>query len=476
MGVVYLGEARDGSQAAVKVLRPELADDPEFRTRFQREVTALTRVQGLCTVRVIEADTESAEPFLATEYADGPSLAEYVGQSGPLGPGLLRGLATGLAEALTAIHAAGVIHRDLKPSNVLLTAAGPKVIDFGIAQMMDATGVTRTGMLVGSPGYMAPEQVLGKAGQPTDVFSWGLVVAYAASGQPPFGTGPADAIIYRIVHDSPDTVAVPAEFSPLVQAALARDPGKRPAAGDLLGQLTAGSGRAPAGTEARTQTALAQSWLMPAAPAAGFTRGTARRTPLRHPLVLAGAALAVAVAVGAGAGLVANSPKPAASPAVSPTSRTQAVKAAAATSSALAAPPASRPTSTARLTGHCVTGLFDPTINEFFSMSDVTSGTGPAAGDTTAEAYQLTLDDSQSAGTAEVTSFAVAFYSGGQELTSDSENLNEPAFITPGQSLTWTEHPWGYSSSGGASIGPFAAGQMGAIDPGATCELIQYRS
>jgi hypothetical protein len=193
MGVVYLGAAKDGSQAAIKVLRPELADDHEFRARFRREVAMLTRVHGLCTVRVIEADTESAKPFLATEYADGPSLAEHVGQCGPLEPRMLYGLATGLAEALVAIHAAGVIHRDLKPGNVLLTQAGPKVIDFGIAQAMDATAVTRTGMTVGSPGFMAPEQIMGRAGQPTDVFSWGLTVAYAASGRPPFGTGPTGA-------------------------------------------------------------------------------------------------------------------------------------------------------------------------------------------------------------------------------------------------------------------------------------------
>jgi serine/threonine protein kinase len=150
MGVVYLGLAKDGTEAAIKVLRPELADDHEFRARFRREVAVLARVEGLCTVRVIEADTQSAKPFLATEYADGPTLAEHVGQSGPLGAGVLVGLATGLAEALEAIHAAGVIHRDLKPSNVLLTRAGPKVIDFGIAQTMDATSVTRTGMTVGS--------------------------------------------------------------------------------------------------------------------------------------------------------------------------------------------------------------------------------------------------------------------------------------------------------------------------------------
>jgi serine/threonine protein kinase len=158
MGVVYLGTAKDGAQVAIKVLRPELADDREFRVRFRREVSLLAKVQGLCTVRVIEADTESARPFLATEYVDGPSLSEFVAGQGPLQPEMLDGLAIGLAEALTAIHAAGVIHRDLKPSNVLLTKTGPKVIDFGIAQALDATVVTRTGMVVGSPGFMAPEQ------------------------------------------------------------------------------------------------------------------------------------------------------------------------------------------------------------------------------------------------------------------------------------------------------------------------------
>ena len=133
MGVVYLGIGWDGSQVAVKVLRPELADDQEFRSRFRREVSALMRVKGVCTVRVIEADTESAQPFMITEYAEGPSLAEYIDSHGLIGPDMLYGLATGLAEALTVIHAAGIVHRDFKPSNVILTDAGPKVIDFGIA-------------------------------------------------------------------------------------------------------------------------------------------------------------------------------------------------------------------------------------------------------------------------------------------------------------------------------------------------------
>jgi serine/threonine protein kinase len=173
MGVVYLGIGWDGGQVAVKVLRPELADDPEFRRRFRREVAALMRVKGLCTVRVIEADTESPRPFMVTEYAEGPSLAEYIDSHGLIGPDMLYGLATGLAEALTMIHEAGIVHRDFKPSNVILTEAGPKVIDFGIAQALDATSMTRTGMMVGSAGFMAPEQISGRPGPAADIFVWG---------------------------------------------------------------------------------------------------------------------------------------------------------------------------------------------------------------------------------------------------------------------------------------------------------------
>ena len=172
MGVVYLGTGWDGTPVAVKVLRPELADDPEFRRRFQREVSALMRVRGFCTVRVIEADTESPQPFMVTEYAEGPSLAEYIDTYGLIGPDMLYGLATGLAEALTVIHAAGIVHRDFKPSNVILTDAGPKVIDFGIAQALDATSMTMTGMMVGSAGFMAPEQISGRPGPAADIFVW----------------------------------------------------------------------------------------------------------------------------------------------------------------------------------------------------------------------------------------------------------------------------------------------------------------
>ena len=203
MGLVYLGTDPDGSLVAVK---------------------------GVCTVQVIEADTESARPFMVTEYVSGPSLSEYVARYGPPGPDMMYGLATGLAEALTAIHTAGVVHRDLKPSNVILGHDGPKVIDFGIAQALDATSVTRTGMMVGSAGFMAPEQVTGRAGQAADIFAWAVTLTYAASGEMPFGTGSSDAILYRILHIEPDTSAVPDLLRPMVEAALAKDPHRRPRA------------------------------------------------------------------------------------------------------------------------------------------------------------------------------------------------------------------------------------------------------
>ena len=263
MGVVYLGTAKDGSQVAIKMLRPELADDNEFRARFRREAAALEKVRGLCTVRVIEADSQCPRPFLVTEYAEGPSLAEWVSSRGPFRTEMLYGLATGLAEALTAIHAAGIVHRDLKPSNVLLTATGPKVIDFGIAQALDATVLTRTGITVGTPGYMAPEQILGHAGQPADVFAWGVTVAYAATGQSPFGAGPADAILYRVLHELPDLSGVFPEVRPLVEAALAKQPGQRPSAPDLLGQLAAGATPGADPAFGPTQTVLARTWLPP---------------------------------------------------------------------------------------------------------------------------------------------------------------------------------------------------------------------
>ncbi len=260
MGVVYLGAAKDGHPVAVKVLRPELAEDPEFRVRFSREVTTLTRVEGMCTVRVIEADTTGPRPFLVTEYIDGPSLADYVERHGPLGAEMLYGLATGLAEALAAIHAAGIVHRDLKPSNVLLTASGPKVIDFGIAQAQDATVLTQTGMTVGSIGFMAPEQIMGQAVTASDIFAWAVTIAYAASGAAPFGSGVAAAVFYRIMNTEPDITAVPDSLRSWVEAALTKESQNRPTADDLLSQLTHSSPQPNGNYDVPTQTILAQTW------------------------------------------------------------------------------------------------------------------------------------------------------------------------------------------------------------------------
>jgi hypothetical protein len=201
---------------------------------------------------------------MVTEYADGPSLAEYIDNYGCLNADMLYGLATGLAEALTVIHAAGIVHRDLKPSNVILAQDGPKVIDFGIAQTLDATSVTKAGMMVGSAGFMAPEQVTGRPGPAADIFVWGVTIGYAAVGHSPFGTGDTNSILYRVLYADPDIAAIPDSLKPLVAAALSKDPQDRPAAHELLDRLTSRPARpAPAAErpyDAPTQTVLARTW------------------------------------------------------------------------------------------------------------------------------------------------------------------------------------------------------------------------
>jgi len=261
MGVVYLGVAWDGTPVAVKVLRPDLADDEEFRRRFGREVSALVQVKGECTVRVIEADSQSATPFVVTEYAPGPSLSEYMDKQGAVAGEMLFGLATGLAEALTVIHAAGIMHRDLKPSNIILTDAGPKVIDFGIARRQQETSaVTKAGMMIGSMGFMAPEQITGNPGPEADVFAWGVTVAYAASGRSPFGAGSTHSILYQIMYGDADTATVPDSLRPLVEAALIKDPQSRPTARQLLDRLTSASPRHEQTSENPTQLILRRTW------------------------------------------------------------------------------------------------------------------------------------------------------------------------------------------------------------------------
>ncbi|MFD6242833.1 serine/threonine-protein kinase [Streptomyces diastaticus] len=241
MGQVYLARSDRGRTVAVKLVRRELAERAEFRDRFRKEVAAARRVGGAWTAPVLDADTEAEVPWLATGYVAGPSLQSVVtSHHGPLPERSVRILAAGLAHALKDIHAAGLIHRDLKPSNVLVTLDGPRVIDFGIARALETTAdadLTRTGAVVGSPGFMAPEQVRGDRVTPAaDVFCLGSVLTYAATGTLPFGTAGSGvhALMYRIAQEPPDLAEVPESLRELIGACLAKDPGARPTPDRLL--------------------------------------------------------------------------------------------------------------------------------------------------------------------------------------------------------------------------------------------------
>jgi eukaryotic-like serine/threonine-protein kinase len=242
---------------AVKVVRADLAADPEFRTRFRREISVARRVSSQFTAPVLDADVDSPAPWLATAFVAGPSLADAVSQHGPLPVRAVLELAAGLAEGLRAIHAAGIVHRDLKPSNVLLAPDGPRVIDFGISRAIEASALTHTGMVVGSPGFMSPEQAEGGVvGPPTDIFSLGAVLAFAATGEGPFGTGSTPALVYRVVHNPPSLDRVPAEVRPLIARCLAKDPGQRPTARELLAETASVEPVAGWLPEPMTQTSL----------------------------------------------------------------------------------------------------------------------------------------------------------------------------------------------------------------------------
>ncbi|SFC01749.1 PQQ-binding-like beta-propeller repeat protein [Streptomyces aidingensis] len=239
MGQVYLGRSRAGRLVAVKVVRPELAAEPDFRRRFAREAAAARKVSGAFTASVIDADPEGTPAWLATAYIPGLSLADAVSVHGPWPEPSLRALGAGLAEALESIHRAGLVHRDLKPSNILLAPDGPRVIDFGISVAAEVTALTRTGTVIGTPGFMSPEHVAsGQAGPAGDVFSLAAVLAYAATGAGPFGTGPAHSVNFRVVYEAPDLDAVPGGLRPLLTDCLAKDPGQRPDLSALLDRLT----------------------------------------------------------------------------------------------------------------------------------------------------------------------------------------------------------------------------------------------
>jgi serine/threonine protein kinase len=229
MGVVYLGSDRRGQRVALKVIRPELAEDQEFRSRFAREVSAARRIRGGCTARLVAADLDAERPWFATQYVPGPSLHDRVMELGPLPAAEAAAIGAALAEGLVAVHEAGVVHRDLKPSNILLSPKGPRIIDFGIAWSTGASTLTHVGTAVGSPGFLAPEQVRGQSVTPaTDVFSLGATLAYAALGDSPFGQGSSEVMLYRVVHEEPELRGVPAALAPLLRACLAKSPTERP--------------------------------------------------------------------------------------------------------------------------------------------------------------------------------------------------------------------------------------------------------
>ncbi|MEV7522659.1 serine/threonine-protein kinase [Streptomyces sp. NPDC091371] len=235
MGRVYLSHTPGGRPVAIKVVRPELAEDPDFRRRFRREVEAARRVRGAYTAELIDAESDGTPPWLATLYVPGPSLSEAVARRGPLPVPAVLWLVAGVAEALQVIHDAGVVHRDLKPANVLLAADGPRVIDFGISLASGTTEATATGSTIGTPQYMAPEQAeAGEVTTATDVFALGQTAAFAALGEPLYGTGPSVSVLFRIVHSEPDLSRLPEPLRPLIARCLAADPKERATPAEIV--------------------------------------------------------------------------------------------------------------------------------------------------------------------------------------------------------------------------------------------------
>jgi serine/threonine protein kinase len=229
MGVVHLALDRHGRAVAIKVLRQHIAHDPDARARLTREVKSLSRITSPRVAPIIDADVDGPTPYIVTRYVPGPSLDDYVAERGLLPPADLHRVASGLAEALDAIHSAGVVHRDVKPGNVLLVDGEPVLIDFGIAHVADDIRLTMTGLVMGTPGYLAPEVVGGEdVTQATDWWGWAATTAFAASGTPPFGTGPMSAVLARVSAGDPDLEAVDPRIEPLLYAALSPNPSERP--------------------------------------------------------------------------------------------------------------------------------------------------------------------------------------------------------------------------------------------------------
>ncbi|MFI0445583.1 protein kinase [Actinomadura sp. 6N118] len=287
MGVVYLGRGSGGRLVAVKTLTPGQEDDTDARRRFRAEGLYAQRIASFCTARVIEDASDRDRPYLVTEYVAGPPLLEVVQRGGPMPQRSVEAMAIGVAAALVAIHQAGLVHRDLKPANVLLARMGPRVIDFGLASEMDVVGgPTKTGMVMGSPGWIAPERLAGGPATPaSDVFGWGCLVAYAATGRHPFGGRDAAVLTERIMSMPPEPNGLPEPLGGLVSAALAKEPAVRPRAVDLLNTLLAA--RAAAGDDGMAAAAaIAELWDPPPEPD-GVPGGEPRRLPRFRPALAA---------------------------------------------------------------------------------------------------------------------------------------------------------------------------------------------
>ncbi|QKG23445.1 serine/threonine-protein kinase [Actinomadura verrucosospora] len=271
-GIVWLGRDRAGRSVAVKMLHARLAGDAEAQTRFRREIAAAQRVARFCTAQVLDADVDGDQPFIVTEFVNGPSLQQLVAADGPRPEGALARLGVGMASALSAIHAAGIVHRDFKPGNVLLGPDGPRVIDFGIARALDTTATLTRGA-IGTPAYMAPEQLSrGTVGPPADVFAWAATMVFAATGRPPFGADSVPAVIGRVLRAEPDLSGVPRSLRPLIAACLAKDAAARPTVRQVLDRLlggaageAAGMGREgvpPVGRETQPKTVPLGPWYV----------------------------------------------------------------------------------------------------------------------------------------------------------------------------------------------------------------------
>ncbi|MFD6096135.1 serine/threonine-protein kinase [Nocardiopsis flavescens] len=235
MGVVYAAHDASGEPVAVKLIHPEYSADAEFRARFAREVDLLRRVGGACAVPLLAADTEAERPWLVTPLVRGLTLSAYMRKHGPLPDRLLTGLAAGVAEALVQIHAVGIAHRDLKPANIVLSPEGPRVLDFGVARAVDQTALTRTGSVMGSPGWISPDHYQGRpTSTADDIFAWGALVTYAATGRPPFGTGDPAAVAHRVISGEPDMEGFTGPLADLARRALAKEAAQRPDAMQLV--------------------------------------------------------------------------------------------------------------------------------------------------------------------------------------------------------------------------------------------------